>query len=239
MKTVVMIPTYNEAENIVPLLREIGADRPPGLHALVVDDSSPDGTSELARGFAAENAWVSVMTRTGPKGRGHAGREGYLRALADGAERIVEMDADFSHHPRYLPALVAAADDCDVVLGSRFVGGGEDADRSLWRKVVTLLANRYIRIMLRIPVSDCNSGYRCFRRDALEKIDPGSLVSAGPAIVQEVLFRAQRRGLTIREIPVVFTDRVQGTSKLSWNDLYQGYVAVLKLRWRELTGRDS
>jgi dolichol-phosphate mannosyltransferase len=237
VKSVLLIPTYDEKDNITPLLQAIAELAIPGLEVLVVDDCSPDGTAEAVDIFARDHAFVSLLCRAGSRGRGNAGREGYLTALARGADLILEMDADFSHHPRYLPALIAAADEYDVVLGSRFVSGGEDADRARWRKVVTLLANFYIRVMFGISVRDANSGYRCFRRQALERIDPASLQSAGPAIVQEVLFRAQRRGLRVGEIPVVFTDRVRGDSKLGFRQLYQGYVAVLRLRVQELLGR--
>jgi dolichol-phosphate mannosyltransferase len=232
-----VIPTYDEKENITPLLEAIADLSIPGLEALVVDDCSPDGTSEAVETFARGHDFVLLLRREGPRGRGNAGREGYLAALDRGADLILEMDADFSHHPRYLPALIEAAGEYDMVLGSRFVSGGEDADRALWRKIVTLLANFYIRVMFGISVRDANSGYRCFRRQALERIDPASLRSAGPAIIQEVLFRAQRHGLRIGEIPVVFTDRIRGDSKLGFRQLYQGYVAVLRLRMMELLGR--
>ncbi len=237
MKIIVMIPTYDERENIVDLLEAIAELKIDGLEALVVDDDSPDGTSSVVSEFASAHPWVTLLTRKTDKGRGHAGRAGYLKALEDGADLILEMDADLSHHPRYIPDLIAAADENDVVLGSRFVGGGEDADRAPWRKIITVLANFYIRVILRIPVHDCNSGFRCFRRSALERIEPATLRSAGPAIVQEVLFRAERRDLRVKEVPVIFTDRVRGSSKLGFRQLYQGYVAVLRLRMGELLGR--
>lgn len=238
MKTVVIVPTYDESENVVPLLEAIGQLAVPGLEVLVVDDASPDGTAALVRGFARRHPFADVLVRTGPRGRGHAGREGYLAALARGADLVIEMDGDLSHDPRYLPQLIAAAESHDVVLGSRFVAGGSDTDRALWRRMLTVAANFYIRVMFGIGVRDANSGYRCFRRTALEAIDPQRLRSPGPAIVQEVLFRAQRCGLRIGEIPVVFADRARGDSKLGWPELWQGYVAVLRLRIRQLLGRE-
>jgi dolichol-phosphate mannosyltransferase len=238
LKTVVIVPTYNESENVVPLLEAIRALRVPGLEVLVVDDASPDGTASLVRSFAERHPFAGVLERSGPRGRGHAGRDGYLAALACGADLVIEMDADLSHDPRYLPDLIAAARSHDVVLGSRFVAGGSDTDRALWRRVVTLAANLYIRVVLGIGVRDANSGFRCFRRAALEAIDPKGLRSPGPAIVQEVLFRAERCGLRVAEIPVAFADRARGDSKLGWGELWQGYVTVLRLRVRQLLGRE-
>jgi len=238
LKTVVIVPTYDESENVVPLLEAIRDLAIPGLEVLVVDDASPDGTAALVRAFAAKHPFAGVLERSGPRGRGLAGRDGYLAALERGADRVIEMDADLSHDPRYLPALIAASAAHDVVLGSRFVAGGSDTDRALWRRVLTVAANFYIRVLFGIAVRDANSGYRCFRREALVAIDPKRLRSPGPAIVQEVLFRAARAGLRIAEIPVAFADRARGDSKLGWGELWQGYVTVLRLRLRELFGRE-
>jgi dolichol-phosphate mannosyltransferase len=234
---VVIVPTYNESENVVPLLEAIRDVGVPGLEVLVVDDASPDGTAALVRAFAERHPFADVLDRSGrPRGRGHAGRDGYLAALARGADYVIEMDGDLSHDPRYLPDLLAAARTHDVVLGSRFVAGGSDTDRALWRRILTVAANFYIRVVFGIGVRDANSGYRCFRRAALEAIDPAGLRSAGPAIVQEVLFRAERCGLRVGEIPVAFADRARGDSKLGWGELWQGYVTVLRLRVRQLLG---
>lgn len=236
MKTVVVVPTYNEGENVVPLLEAIRELRIPDLVALVVDDASPDGTAARARSYADGAPFVEVIERKGERGRGRAGREGFLAALERGADRVVEMDGDLSHHPRYIPELLEATETCDMVLGSRFVVGGRDTDRPLWRRLLTIAANRYIRLVFGTPVRDANSGFRCFRREALERIDPAALRSAGPAIVQEVLFRAHRRGLRIAEVPVVFADRARGDSKLGWLALWRGYFAALGLRAREALG---
>jgi dolichol-phosphate mannosyltransferase len=238
LKVVVIVPTYNESENVVPLLEAIRDVAVPGLEVLVVDDASPDGTAASVRAFAERHPFADVLVRTGPRGRGHAGRDGYLAALDRGADLVIEMDGDLSHDPRYLPDLVAAAARYDVVLGSRFVRGGSDTDRALWRRVITLAANFYIRLVFGISVRDANSGYRCFRRDALLAIDPKRLRSPGPAIVQEVLFRAERRGLRVGEVPVAFVERARGDSKLGWLQLWQGYTTVLRLRARQLLGRE-
>lgn len=237
MRTVVFVPTYNEAENLERLVRELRGVAP-DADILVVDDRSPDGTGAIADRLAAADAKVRVLHRDPPKGRGLAGRDGYLAALALGAEAVVEMDADFSHDPALLPGMLGAlAGGADVVLASRFVAGGSDTDRSLARRVITVLANAYIRVVLGVPIGDCNSGYRAFRRAALEAVRPATLTSRGPSIVQEVLFRAHRAGARIVEVPLTFVDRKAGDSKLSLRLLLDGYVMILKLRLMELSGR--
>jgi dolichol-phosphate mannosyltransferase len=235
MKVVVVVPTYNERENIgdlISALLGLGIER---MHVLVVDDGSPDGTGEVVRAVARERANVELLARSGERGRGLAGRDGFLRALEIGADRIVEMDADFSHDPRYVPALLAELDlRADVALGSRFVAGGAERNRGWLRRLITRLANAYIRVMFGIPIRDSNSGFRAFRRAALEGIDPATLTSKGPAIVQEVLFRATRRGMKVVETPILFVNRERGHSKLGFAQLLQGYFAVLRLRAAEL-----
>lgn len=237
MKVVVVVPTYNERENIgelIAALHGLGID---GLHVVVVDDGSPDGTGEIVRAIARERGGVELLARTGARGRGLAGRDGFLRALALGADRIVEMDADFSHDPRSVPALLAEIDrGADVALGSRFVAGGAERNRGWVRRAVTRLANLYIRVMFGIAVMDSNSGFRAFRREALEAIAPATLASPGPAIVQEVLFRATRRGCKVVETPILFVNRERGRSKLGITQLLQGYFAVLRLRLGEAFG---
>jgi dolichol-phosphate mannosyltransferase len=198
-----------------------------------VDDRSPDGTGAIADRLAAADAQVRVLHREPPRGRGVAGRDGYLEALRLGADVVVEMDADFSHPPELLPAFLREIDrGADVVLGSRFVTGGSDRDRGLARRVITVLANTYIRIVL-----DCNSGYRGFRAETLRAIRPETLASEGPSIVQEVLFRVHRAGARIVEIPLEFVDRKQGESKLGLGLLLDGYLMILKLKLLALLGR--
>jgi dolichol-phosphate mannosyltransferase len=235
---VIVIPTYNEAPNLERLVREIRR-LTPDASILVVDDRSPDGTGEIADRLAAEDRAVRVLHRDPPRGRGLAGRDGFLEALRLGADVVVEMDADFSHDPRLLPRFFAAIENgADVVLGSRFVAGGSDRDRSVWRRGVTMLANTYIRAVLGVTVGDCNSGYRCFRRRTLEAIRPETLTSAGPSIVQEVLYRVHRAGARIEEIPLEFFDRKGGESKLGLRLLFDGYVMILRLRLLALFGRE-
>ncbi len=237
MKVVVVVPTYNERENISELIAALHGLGIAGLHVLVVDDGSPDGTAEIVRQIAGARGGVELLLRNGPRGRGHAGRDGFLRALALGADRVVEMDADFSHDPRSVPALLAAIDrGADMALGSRFVAGGAERNRGWPRRAITRLANLYIRVMFGIAVMDSNSGFRAFRREALAGIDPATLASPGPAIVQEVLFRATRRGYAVVETPILFVNRERGHSKLGFAQLLQGYFAVLRLRLGEIFG---
>jgi dolichol-phosphate mannosyltransferase len=225
-----MIPTYNEADNIAALLRELFALGLPGFEAVVVDDQSPDGTAEIVRGLQASRPGLHLLVRRGARGRGLAGRDGFLFALERGFDSVIEMDGDFSHQPRFVPALVAALADCDLVIGSRMIAGGTDDDRPLARRVLTVLANLYARLLLGLPVSDTNSGFRCFSRRALEAVDPASLSSRGPSIVHEALYRVARARLRVREVPIEFIDRKRGVSKLTLARLAVGYLWIARLR---------
>lgn len=234
----VMIPTYNERDNITRLLDEVLAT---GVvdQCVVVDDNSPDGTGQLADEYARRHKGkVTVVHRTKRRGRGTAGIEGMLRSLQWGAKYVIEMDADFSHHPRYLPDLVRAMEQpgCDIAIGSRFVDAGADLDRGLYRKVVTRLAGLYVRKMLGIGIHDVSSGYRCFRREVLEAIDLENLISVGPSIVLEILYKSVLRGFRCYEVPIVFRDRRQGTTKLDYITLLETMVMVLRLRKMGKTG---
>ncbi len=238
MRTVVVVPTYNERENIEDLvvaLLDLGIA---GLEVVVVDDGSPDGTGDAVRAIAARRPGVHLLARTGERGRGAAGRDGFLRALELGADRIVEMDADFSHDPRRVPDLLARLESgADVVLGSRFVDGGGERGRGALRRAITRAANAYVRAVFGIGVRDPNSGFRAYRREALERIDPVTLTAKGPAIVHEVLLRAARRGCRIAETPILFVDRERGQSKLGLAGLASGYLAILRFRMSERSVR--
>jgi dolichol-phosphate mannosyltransferase len=236
VRAIVIVPTYNEAPNVERLVAAIHHAYPP-LEILIVDDESPDGTGRIADQIAARDTQVFVMHRSPPRGRGLAGRDGYLAALDRGAEAVLEMDADFSHDPALLPRFLEELErGADVVLGSRFVSGGSDLDRGRVRRIITVMANAFIRFVLRVPVGDCNSGYRGFRRAALLAIDPASLTSTGPSIVQEVLYRAHRARLRLVEIPLRFIDRREGKSKLGLKLLVEGYFMILKLKARDFLG---
>ncbi|MEO0651163.1 MAG: polyprenol monophosphomannose synthase [Planctomycetota bacterium] len=243
-RIVCTVPTYDEAENILDLSRELLALRP-DLHVLVVDDDSPDGTWKLVRDAGVEEPRLHLLHRTTDRGRGRAGRDGFVRALEMGAEVVVEMDADFSHHPRFIPAMLERLEAIDpksgrahgLVLGSRGVEGGSDADRGFARQAITKAANLYIRVLLGIPVKDCNSGFRCWRAETLRAIGVEQTFSPGPAIVQELLYKTARAKIPISEIPIEFVDRERGESTLNMRILLQGYTTVLHLRWMSLLGR--
>jgi dolichol-phosphate mannosyltransferase len=211
----------------------------------VIDDDSPDGTWRLVADASSEEPRLHLLHRTTDRGRGAAGRDGFLRALELGADYVIEMDADFSHHPRYVPpmlARLAAGSEpgerpLGLVLGSRGVEGGADADRGFLRRLITRAANLYIRLLLGLTVRDCNSGFRAWRADTLRTIRVEDTFSKGPAIVQELLYKTARAKLAIAEVPIQFTDRERGESTLTMKILLQGYTTVLKLRLLSLFGR--
>lgn len=229
-KTLVVIPTYDEADNIAALLRELFGLGVPGLEILVVDDASPDGTFDIVKGLQRGNPALHLLRRLGPRGRGLAGRDGLIMALRLGADIVVEMDGDFSHQPRFVPELLKAMERCDVAVGSRLTAGGSDRDRPLWRRLLTKAANLYAGAALGLGVRDANSGFRCFSREALLAIDPASLKSRGPSIVHEILHRAARAGLRFAEVPIEFIDRRHGASKLTLGRLAAGYAWIARLR---------
>ena len=237
MKTIVTIPTYNERESIKSLIKNILNLKVPGLEILVIDDNSPDGTWKVVNNIAKKNKNVHLLLRTTKRGRGYAGKAGFIWALKNKADYIIEMDADLSHNPEYIPSFLEKIKGADVVLGSRLVQGGIDRRKSGIRRIITKLANLYIKTILGLKVKDCNSGYRCFTGKALERINPENIFSEGPSIVQEVLFKAHLKGLKIKEIPIEFTERKLGKSKLGIKQLYKGYMMVLKAKWLHLSGR--
>jgi dolichol-phosphate mannosyltransferase len=224
-----VIPTYNERESIESLIREL-LSLSLGLNILVVDDNSPDGTGAIVSRLAEESPRVRLLTRKKKKGRGSAGVDGFKKAMEMGADLIIEMDADFSHHPRHIPDLVANANNYQVVLGSRFVAGGADRDRGMLRQMVTRLAGLYVRIMLGIQIRDVSSGYRCFRKEVFEKVDLEDMISAGPSIVLELLYKVCLNGFSVKEVPIIFEDRRQGQTKLDTITLLETLVMVLRLR---------
>lgn len=235
MKIVVTVPTYNEIENIVSLCEAILLQHP-AIEVLVADDNSPDGTWRAVAELAARQPRVHLLHRTTDRGRGRAGRAAYAWALDHGADLAFEMDADWSHQPQYLPSMIAALETHDVVLGSRRVPGGADIGRTAFRRWLTAASNLYVRLLLGVPVRDCNSGYRGFRRAALEAIEVRRAASPGPAIVHELLYKAKLRGLRITEVPIRFKDRERGQSTLTFRTLLRSYVTILRLRWQALSG---
>ncbi|HLD80674.1 MAG TPA: polyprenol monophosphomannose synthase [archaeon] len=236
-KTCVLVPTYNERENVKNLLPElcqvletaVGND----YEVIVVDDHSPDGTGNIVKSFSRKNKRVLLLDRLGPRGRGFAGIEAFALCLKRNCGVVVEMDADFSHDPKDLPKLLRALKRHDLVLGSRFVSGGRQEGRGLPRRIVTAFANLYIRTLLGLKVSDCNSGFRAMRRKVVESLLP-ELKATGPDIVQEVLFKAHEHGFNIGEVPITFKDRTVGQSKLGFKHLVKGYFVVLRLKLESL-----
>ena len=232
-----MVPTYNEKENIKTLIDKILKLKIKSLHIVIVDDNSPDGTWKIIKEISRKNKNVHLFLRTKDKGRGAAGRDGFVYCLKHGASIVIEMDADLSHNPKYIPVMIQELKNADLVLGSRRVKGSKELGRSFIRRFITYLANLYIRLILGLKVKDCNSGFRCFKREVLEKINCKKLQSKGPAIVQEILFKAHLKGFKIKEVPITFVDRIKGKSKLGIPQLATGYLMVLKLKVLSLMGR--
>ena len=230
-KVTVMIPTYNERENIGPLIQEILAlPINYDVSVLVVDDDSPDGTAGEVKNIGRRDPHVRLLLRKKERGRGLAGIAGFKEALDLGADYVVEMDGDGSHQPVFIPALLDATGRRDLVLGSRFVEGGKDADRPPHRRLVTFLVRHFIRRLFSVPVRDVTSGFRGFRRELLEKIGLDGLVSTGPSVVLEILYKAHRLGFTIEEVPIVFIDRKKGKTKLTGLTLWRTLLMAIRIR---------
>ncbi|MBC8161733.1 MAG: polyprenol monophosphomannose synthase [Roseiflexaceae bacterium] len=226
----VIIPTYNERENIIPLVERVLAL--PRFRVLVVDDGSPDGTGELVRGLAQQNDRIGLLARRSKLGLGTAYLAGFKRALAEGAQFICEMDADFSHDPAYLPELLRAAETSyDLVLGSRYVQGGGTADWGAVRKLISRGGNLYAGLILGLPVRDATGGFRCYQRRVLETIDLARIRSNGYAFQVEMVYRAAQHGFRIGEIPIIFPDRRVGHSKMSKRIVLEALVNVWRMRF--------
>jgi dolichol-phosphate mannosyltransferase len=229
MSVLVVVPTYNERENLPILVRAIC--RREGYRVLVVDDGSPDGTGEVADDLA--RAWpdrVEVLHRRGARGLGRSYVDGLTRALATDARVICQMDADLSHDPEYLPALVEATAEYDLVIGSRYLRGVSVVNWPLHRIVLSAFANRYIRAVTGLTPADCTSGFRCWRREALAKVPLARLGSDGYAFLVELLFAAARQGCRIGEVPIIFVERQKGYSKVTWPVLLESLITPWRLR---------
>lgn len=231
MKTMVVVPTYNEKENITRLIGEILSLKIEGLDILVVDDNSPDGTAAIVEEISKNDPRVHLLLRKTLKGRGAAGKDGFRYALNRGADYIIEMDADFSHDPKFIPDFLEAIKDCDVVIGSRFIKGGRDIGRGFKRSFISLLGNTYVRGVLKLKIRDCSSGYRCFRSRVLEAINLDNTVSLGPAVLHELLYKSILYGFRVKEIPIVFVDRKYERSKFNFRIMLEGFLMVLILKF--------
>jgi dolichol-phosphate mannosyltransferase len=214
MRTLVVVPTYNEAENIGALLEAVRTTAP-DVDVLVVDDASPDGTGKLAEDAGQRLGRIDVLHRDGKSGLGTAYRAGFAVGIERGYDLLVEMDADFSHDPAALPMLLEASEDADVIIGSRYVPGAAIPNWTLLRLAISKTGNLYASFALGLKVEDSTAGYRVYRRDALEKMDFTTVKADGYGFQIEMTYRARRAGLTIREVPIVFVDRTLGTSKMS------------------------
>src|SRR4029453_14394779 len=233
MNVLVVTPTYNERENLPDLVRAILAH--PDTRVMVVDDQSPDGTGAIADALAAEYPGrVTVVHRTGKRGLGRSYVEGLQLAMEDGAGLICPMAADGSHDPKYLPEIVRAAADHDVVIGSRYLRGVSVVNWPLRRIVLSAFANRYVRAITGLEAQDCTSGYRCWRREMLAKLPLDHVVSDGYAFLVEMLYEAHRRGARIGEVPIIFVERRLGVSKLSGSVLVESGITPWSLRLRSI-----
>lgn len=235
MNGIVIVPTYNEAANIESLVYQV-LSQPSRLDVLIVDDHSTDGTGDiadrLAHDFAATQGRVHVLHRPGKDGLGRAYLAGFAWALERGYQILIEMDADFSHDPLFLQALIQSADSADVVLGSRYLNGISVVNWPLRRILLSWSANRYVRLMTGLRVFDCTSGYRLYRRQALEAMDLGSVLSNGYSFQVEMTYRASLAGFRIVEVPIIFTERHAGQSKMSRRVIWESLWLPIALRFR-------
>ena len=239
LRAVVCVPTYNERENLEPLVRALGEvldttrDR-----VLVIDDGSPDGTGELADRLADELPWVEVLHRSAKEGIGRAYLAGFAHALASGTELVLEMDCDFSHDPRDVPRLIATCEEeADLVLGSRWVEGGGTENWGVVRRFVSRGGSLYARLVLGVGIRDLTGGFKCFRRHVLETIDLDAIAARGYGFQIEGTYRALQAGFRVVEIPITFVDRRVGESKMSGAIVLEAMRQVPLLRWKALRGR--
>ncbi len=233
----VCLPTYNERDNLEPMLRALGGVLPHGGWVLVIDDASPDGTGREADRLAALLGHVDVLHRERKEGLGPAYVAGFRRALADGADLVVTIDCDFSHDPRDVPRLLEAARSADLVLGSRYVPGGGVENWGLVRHAVSWGGSLYARTLLSVPVRDLTGGFKCYRREVLEAISLDRIGSRGYAFQIETTYRAIRAGFRVAEIPIIFADRRSGSSKMTKQIVLEAVVRVPALRVAALAGR--
>ncbi|MBN1991858.1 MAG: polyprenol monophosphomannose synthase [Anaerolineae bacterium] len=229
MDVCVIVPTYNEKENITDLVEQILALENLKARVIIVDDNSPDGTGQIAEGLAAQYGRVGVIHREGKLGLGTAYIAGFKQGLAEGADRLITMDADFSHSPAYLPGLVALADHFHITIGSRYIPQGGVRNWGWRRRFLSWGANAFVRTVLGLKAHDCTAGFRCYHREVLLNIDLNQIFSNGYSFLVEMLFRCQRLGYTVGEIPIIFANRERGESKISQREIYKAMYTVLRL----------
>jgi dolichol-phosphate mannosyltransferase len=242
VNAIVVIPTYNERDNIRRLAEEVLSQHA-SLQILFVDDNSPDGTGTIADELATKNERIRVMHRPGKLGLGSAYCAGFKLALDMGADYLIEMDADFSHDPTVLPVFLETIQRCDLVIGSRYLNGVSVVNWPIRRLMLSVFASFYTRVITGLPVKDCTSGFKCFRRSTIEAIDLDSVGSDGYSFQIEMNYRCMEKGLTIVEVPIIFIDRHAGSSKMSKKIVREAVLLVWKLKLgtllRRLMRRDS
>ncbi len=236
LKAFVVIPTYNEKDNVSSLTAAVLAQHP-DINILFVDDNSPDGTGAIIDSLAAGTDRVHVLHRSDKLGLGSAYREGFTAALAMGADYLLEMDADFSHDPATLPLFLAAIKDSDLVIGSRYLNGVSVVNWPIRRLILSYFASVYTRLVTGLQVRDCTSGYKCFRRSTIEAIDLSRVTSDGYSFQIEMNYRCMEKGFRISEIPIIFIDRHAGSSKMSGSIVREAVLMVWKLRLKTLVSR--
>ena len=235
-RALVVIPTFNEADNIGVLIPQI-LDQSPILDVLVVDDGSPDGTADLVRGISASNPRVQLLERPSKMGLGTAYVKGFRFALERGYAYVFEMDADFSHRPLEIPTFLEAIQDCDLVIGSRYTNGVRVLNWPMQRLLLSYSANVYTRLITGLPLHDATGGFKCYRRTVLEAINLDRIKSNGYAFQIEMSFKAWKKGFRLKEIPIVFLDRASGHSKMSKRIVHEAFFMLWKLWFRSLMHR--
>jgi len=230
-----VLPTLNEAENLAAVVARL-RDVAPDAAVLVVDDASTDGTARIADGLAGADPAVRVLHRRGKKGYGESLTEGFRAALDSGADVVASMDCDFSHEPAALPSLLAAIEEADVVIGSRYVPGGS-VNFGLYRRSLSAAANAFVRALFGLSVRDCTSGFRAYRREVVEAIPWERLHSTGYSFLVEVLYWSARAGRRVKEVPIIYVDRTRGNSKMGVRQIFSGAANLIKLRLELARGR--
>jgi len=228
-RTLIVVPTYNEKDNLPSLLEALTAF-PDEIHVLVVDDGSPDGTGDIAAQWCERTPRVHLIRRAGKMGLGSAYVAGFRWALERDYERIFEMDADFSHDPKYVPDLLSASENADLVIGSRYLTGVNVVNWPMSRLLLSWFANKYAKFVSGLPIHDCTAGFKCFRREVLEKIDLDSISASGYGFQIELHYKAWKKGFRLAEVPIVFVDRRAGTSKMSGQIIREALLLVVRLR---------
>jgi dolichol-phosphate mannosyltransferase len=226
MRALVILPSYNEAENVLDLSRDILA-RDASIDVLVVDDNSPDGTAGLVEEAMASEPRLHLLKRSSKLGLGSAYQAGFRYGVEHDYDPIITMDCDYSHHPKHLPQFLEAVRSCDMVIGSRYVRGGGVLNWPLRRRLLSRFANFYTRVLLRVPVHDCTAGFRCYTKEVITTIDPDVIRSSGYAFLEDMVMRVHRAGYRITEIPIIFEDRTRGASKIDSSEIYRAAWYVL------------